>query len=158
MFASLLALIKRRFHAPTYRVNALFLLLVGIHIIGSVAGKLREMSDILAHRHGSLLQILKFLLLKLDNALRYMMRAESHLELILIDGVRFFMRFYICIPPTSCRSYQLMRSEQHLISIVALGHLKLPLYSLESVINIHGFHGMRESRWLGALKVSKSIS
>jgi hypothetical protein len=35
-------------------------------------------------------------------------RAESYLELIPIDGVRFFMSFYICIPPISCRSYQLM--------------------------------------------------
>jgi hypothetical protein len=51
------------------------------------------MSDILTHHHGSLLQILELLLLELDNALRYMMRAESHLELIPIDGVRFFMSF-----------------------------------------------------------------
>jgi hypothetical protein len=137
--------------------ETLLLLLVGIHIIGSIAGKLRETSDILAHHHGTLLQILK-LLLNLDNALRYLMRAKSHLELILVDGVRFFMSFYICIPPISCRSYQLMRSEQHLLLIVALDHLKLPLYSLEPVISIHEFHRMRESRRLGALKVSNSIS
>jgi hypothetical protein len=42
--------------------------------------------------------------------LRYVMRSESHLELIPVDGVRFFMSFYICIPPISCRSCQLMRS------------------------------------------------
>jgi hypothetical protein len=83
------------------------LLLVSIHVIWSVAGKLREMSDILAHRHGSLLQILE-LLLELDNTLRYMMRTESHLELILVDGVRFFMSFYICIRPISCRAYKLV--------------------------------------------------
>jgi hypothetical protein len=90
--------------------ETLLLLLVDIHIIGSVVRKLRETSDILAHRHGSLLQILELLLLKLANALRYMMRAKSHLELIPVDGVRFFMSFYICIPPISCGSYQLMRS------------------------------------------------
>jgi hypothetical protein len=90
-------------------VETLLLLLIDIHIIGSIARKLRETSDILAHRHGSLLQILE-LLLKLDNALRYVMRAESHLKLIPVDGVRFFMSFYICIPPINCRSYQLMRS------------------------------------------------
>jgi hypothetical protein len=73
-------------------------------------GKLRETSDILAHRHRSSLQILKLLLLKLDNTLRYMMRAESHLELIPIDGVGFFMSFYICISPISCRSYKLVQS------------------------------------------------
>jgi hypothetical protein len=59
---------------------------------------------ILTHHHGSLLQIPE-LLLELDNALRYVMRAESHLELILVDGVRFFMGLYICIPPISCGSY-----------------------------------------------------
>jgi hypothetical protein len=66
------------------------------------------MSDILAHRHGSLLQILELLILELDNALRYMMRAESHLELISVDGVGFFMNLYICIPLISCRSYKLV--------------------------------------------------
>jgi hypothetical protein len=72
-------------------------------------GKLRETSDILTHRHGSLLQILERLL-ELDNAMRYMMRAESHLELIPVDGVGFFMSFYICIPPISCGAYKLVRS------------------------------------------------
>jgi hypothetical protein len=90
--------------------ETLLLLLIGVHIIGSVAGKLREMSDILTYRHGSLLQILELLLLKLDNSLRYVMRVESHLELIIVDSVRFFMSFYIRIPPISCRSCQLMRS------------------------------------------------
>jgi hypothetical protein len=89
--------------------ESLFLLLIGIHVIGSVVGKLRETSDILTHRHGSLLQILERLL-ELDNALRYMMRAESHLELIPVDGVGFFMSFYIRIPPISCGAYKLVRS------------------------------------------------
>jgi hypothetical protein len=57
-----------------------------------------------------LLQILELLLLELDNALRCMMRAESHLELIPIDGVEFFMSIYICIPPISCGDYKLVRS------------------------------------------------
>jgi hypothetical protein len=84
------------------------LLLVGIHIVGSIEGKLRETSDILAHHHGSLLQILEFLLLELDNTLRYVMRLESHPELILVDGVGFFMSFYICMPPISCGAYKLV--------------------------------------------------
>jgi hypothetical protein len=132
------------------------LLLVGVHVIWSVARKLCEMSDILAHRHRSFLQILKFLLLKLDNTLGYMMRAESDLELIPIEGVRFFISFYICILPISYKSYQLVRSWCTL-SIVALDQLKFLLYRIEPVIGIRGFHRVRESRLLGALKVSKSI-
>jgi hypothetical protein len=82
--------------------ETLFLLLIGIHAIGSVAGKLRETSGILAHRHRSLLHILEFLFLKLDNTLRYVMRSESPLELLLVDAFGFFMSFYVCIPPISC--------------------------------------------------------
>jgi hypothetical protein len=89
--------------------ETLLLLLIDIHIIWSIAGKLRETGDVLTQCHGSLLQILE-LLLELDNTLRYVMRSESHLELIPVDGVRFFTSFYICIPPISYRSYQLMQS------------------------------------------------
>jgi hypothetical protein len=85
------------------------LLLVSIHVIRSIAGKLCEMSDILARHHGSLLQILE-LLVELDYALRYVMGSENHLELIPVDGVKFFMSFYICIPPISCRAYKLVQS------------------------------------------------
>jgi hypothetical protein len=77
--------------------ETLLLLLIGVHVIRSVAGKLHETSDILAHHHGSLLQILELLLLERDYTLRYMMKSESHLELIPVDGVRFFISFYICI-------------------------------------------------------------
>jgi hypothetical protein len=89
--------------------ETLLLLLVGIQIIWSVAGKLCEMGGVLTHQYGSVFQI-RELLLELDNTLRYVMRSESHLELILVDGVRFFMSFYIYIPPIRYRSYQLMRS------------------------------------------------
>jgi hypothetical protein len=46
----------------------------------------------------------------------------------------------------------------HPLSIVALDHLKLLLYSLEPIVTIHWLDRVRESRRLGALKVSKSIS
>jgi hypothetical protein len=85
------------------------------------------------------------------------MRSKSHLELIPVDGVGFFMSFYICIPPISYRAYKLVQSWQHPLSIVALDHLKLLLYSLEVVISIHRLDRVRESRQLGVLQVSKSI-
>jgi hypothetical protein len=89
-------------------VETLLLLLISVHVVWSVARKLCETSDILAHHLGSLFQILEFLLPELDNTLRYVMRLENHLELNLVDGVGFFMGFYICIPPIRCRSYQLV--------------------------------------------------
>jgi hypothetical protein len=88
--------------------ETLLFLFVGIHVVGSVAGKLHEMSDILAHRHVSLLQILEFLLLELDYTLRHMMRSKNHLKLISVDAFRFLMSCYICIPPIRCRAYQLV--------------------------------------------------
>jgi hypothetical protein len=114
----------------------------GVHVVWSVARKLCETSDILTHNHGSLLQILEFLLLELDYTLGHMMRPESHLELILADGVGFFMSFYICIPPIRCRAYKLVRSYQDLLPVVALHNLKLLLYSLGPIIGVHRFHGM----------------
>jgi hypothetical protein len=68
------------------------------------------MNDILAHGHGSLLQILKFLFLELDYSLGYMTRAKSSLEFILVDIVRFFMGIFICIPPIRSWSLKLVRS------------------------------------------------
>jgi hypothetical protein len=55
-----------------------------------------------------LLQILEFLLLELDNTLRYVMRSENHLELIPVDAFGFFMSFNKCIPPIRCRAYKLV--------------------------------------------------
>jgi hypothetical protein len=138
-------------------IEETLLLLVGIHIVGSVAGKLREMSDILAHHHGSLFQILE-LLLELHYTLGYMMRSESHLELIPVVAFGFFMSFYICIPLISCGAYQFVRSQNDLLPVVALYNLKLLLYGLELVISVHGFHGVRESWWLDPLEFSKLVS
>jgi hypothetical protein len=68
------------------------------------------MNDILAHSHGSLLQILKFLFLELDYSLVYMMRVKSSLEFIPIDIVGFFMGIFISIPPIHSESLKLVRS------------------------------------------------
>jgi hypothetical protein len=138
--------------------ETLLLLLIGIHVVRSVAGMLRETSDVLANCHGSLLQILELLLLKFDNPLRYMMRSESHLELIPVDAFGFFMSFYICIPPIRCRAYQFVWIQQGILSIVALHNLKLLLYHLQPVIDVHGFHRVRKGQRLGPLEFSKLVS
>jgi hypothetical protein len=136
--------------------ETLLLLLVAVHVVESVVGKLHETSDILTH-HGSLLHILE-LLLELDYTLGYIMRSKSHLELIPVDTLGFSMSFYICISPISCRAYQLVRSQHDLLPMVALHNLKLLLYSLEPVIDVHGFHKVREGWCLGPLEFSKLVS
>jgi hypothetical protein len=85
------------------------------------------MSDILAHGHGFLLLILKFLILELDDSLGYMMRLENHLELILVNALWFLMCLYVYIPPVSCGTYELVRRQQDLLPIVALYNLKFLL-------------------------------
>jgi hypothetical protein len=40
---------------------------------------------------------------------------------------------------------------------VALHNLKFLLYDLEPVVGIHWLHGVRDSRWLGPLEVSKPV-
>jgi hypothetical protein len=37
-----------------------------------------------------------------------MMRGENNLKLIPVDGVGFFMGFYVCIPPISYGTYELV--------------------------------------------------
>jgi hypothetical protein len=83
---------------------------------------------------------LKFLLLELDDSLGYMMRLENHLELIPVDALWFLMCLYVCIPPVSCGTYELVRRQQDLLPIVALYNLKFLLYDLEPVVSIHRLH------------------
>jgi hypothetical protein len=37
-----------------------------------------------------------------------MMRVENSLKLVSVDAIGFFMAFYICIPPISCGTYELV--------------------------------------------------
>jgi hypothetical protein len=132
--------------------------LIGVHVVRSIARELCETSDILTHGHGSLLQILKFLLLELHYSLRNMMRAKDSLKLVPVDAVGFFMSFYVRIPPVSCRAYELVRGQLDLLPIVALYNLKFFLYDLEPVVSIHWLHAVWEAWWLSPLKISKFVS
>jgi hypothetical protein len=67
------------------------------------------------------------------------------------------MGFRISIPPVSCRTRKLVRGLQHLLTVVALHHLKLLLNRLEPIISIHRLHSLRNGRRLSALKFSKPI-
>jgi hypothetical protein len=89
--------------------ETLLLLLASVHIIGCIARKLCETSDILAHHHGSMFQILE-LLLELDNTLCHMVGTKSNPEFLSVDALRLLMRLHVGIPPVRRRAYQLVRS------------------------------------------------
>jgi hypothetical protein len=74
-----------------------------------IARQLSELGDILIHRYGSLFQILKLLLLQLDNSLGNMIHMKSNSELWPIDALWFLMGFHISIPTVNYRTRKLMR-------------------------------------------------
>jgi hypothetical protein len=74
-----------------------------------IARQLSELGDILIHRYGSLFQILKLLLLQLDNSLGNMIHTKSSSELWPVDALGFLMGFHISIPTVNCRTRKLMR-------------------------------------------------
>jgi hypothetical protein len=67
------------------------------------------LSDILVHRHGLLLQILKLFLLQLDHSLGNMMCMESSSEFWLVDALGLLMGFHVSIPQVGCRTRELVR-------------------------------------------------
>jgi hypothetical protein len=120
-------------------------------------GQLSELSDVLIHRDGPLFQILKLFLLQLNHSLGNMMCRESSSKFRPVDALGFLMGFHVSIPSVDCRTKELVRGWQHLLTIVALHHLHLLLNGLESTINIHQLHNMRKGRRLSAVKISKPI-
>jgi hypothetical protein len=75
----------------------------------SIVRQLSELSDILVHRYGPLFQILKLLLLQLDNSLGNMMCMETSSEFRPVDALSILVDFYVNIPPVSCRIRKLVR-------------------------------------------------
>jgi hypothetical protein len=75
----------------------------------SKAGQFSELSDVLVHRHGSLIQILELFLLQLDHSLGNMMCTESSSEFQPVDTLGFLMDYYVSIPLVGCRTRNLER-------------------------------------------------
>jgi hypothetical protein len=103
-------------------------------------GQLSETSNALAHRHRPQLQVLKFFLLHLDNALGYVMQTKCSPEFMSIYVVGFLMCMNMRIPPVGCRSLEPVFGEQNRLSVVALHDLKLLFNSFKLVIDVHWFN------------------
>jgi hypothetical protein len=78
--------------------KTVLLLLVSVHFIWSIMRQLSELSDILIHSHGPLLQILGLLLLQFDNPLGNMMFTENNSKFRLVVALGFLMGFHVCNP------------------------------------------------------------
>jgi hypothetical protein len=73
--------------------ETLMFLLISVDFMRGVVRQLSELGDILIHSHGPLFQILKLIILQLDNSLGNMMCTESNSELRLVDALRFLMGY-----------------------------------------------------------------
>jgi hypothetical protein len=51
------------------------------------------------------------------------MRSETVLEFLLVDAFGFFMSFNARVPPICGETFQLVRSKQNLLAVVALDNL-----------------------------------
>jgi hypothetical protein len=121
-------------------------------------GQLSEMSNILAHRHRPLLQVLKFFLLHLDNALGYMMQMECSTEFLPVSAVRLLMCINIHIPLVGWRSLKLVWGDQNHLSVVALHDLKFLFNGFKRFIGTHWLNRVWKCWWLGPLKLAKLVT
>jgi hypothetical protein len=83
-------------------------LFIRIHVTRGIMRQLDEMSNVLDHRHRPLLQVLKFFLFHLDNALGYVMQTEYGPEFLPIYAVGLLMCINIRIPLVGCRALELV--------------------------------------------------
>jgi hypothetical protein len=91
-------------------VQETFLVLfISVDFMRGISRQLSELGEILIHRHGPLFQILKLLLLQLDNYFENMMCMESSSEFRPVDAFGFLMGFHVSIPPVGCRTRKLVR-------------------------------------------------
>jgi hypothetical protein len=90
--------------------ETLLLLLICVNFMRGVTRQLSELGDILIHRHRPMFQILKLLLLQLDNSLGNMMCMKSSSEFWPVDALRLLMGFHVSIPLVDYRTRELVRS------------------------------------------------
>jgi hypothetical protein len=69
-----------------------------------------------------------------------MMGPEVVPELLPVDGFWLLVCFDISIPPIYSGTFQLARSKQNLLAIVALDHLQFLLNDLQPIVCVHWFN------------------
>jgi hypothetical protein len=87
-----------------------------------------------------------------------MMSPKAVPELLPVDAFWLLMGFNISIPSICSGTFQLVRSKQNLLTVVALDHLQLLLNGLQPIIDIHWLDRVRECRRFDPLKLSKFVT
>jgi hypothetical protein len=105
-----------------------------------------------------MLQIFKFLCLKLHHFKWHMMRSEVVPELLPVDSFWLLVGFNISIPPICSRPDQLMCCKQNPFSIGALNNLQLLFNCLQPIIGVHWFNRVRECRRLSPLEFFELVT
>jgi hypothetical protein len=83
--------------------ETLIFLLISVGFMWGVVRQLSEFGDVLIQTHGPLFQILKLLLLQLDNSLGNITCTKSSFELRPLDALGFLIGFHVSIPPMTPR-------------------------------------------------------
>jgi Ni/Fe-hydrogenase subunit HybB-like protein len=68
-----------------------------------------------------------------------MMSPEAISEFLPVDAFWVLVGFDISIPSICSGTFQLVRSKQNLLTVVALDHLQLLLNGLQLIICVHWF-------------------
>jgi hypothetical protein len=74
--------------------------------------------------------------------MRYIVSAETSLELIPCDGVDIHMGIAVRLPLVGYCPIELVRSKKDLLTIRALGDHEFPFNPLEPIFCIHGVLGL----------------
>jgi hypothetical protein len=74
--------------------------------------------------------------------MRYIVSAETSLELVPSDGVDIHMGIAVRLPPVGCCAIELVHSKKDLLTISALGDHEFLFNPLELVFCIHGVFGL----------------
>jgi hypothetical protein len=66
-----------------------------------------------------------------------MIRSEVVLEFLPICALWLFVGIHVSIPRVCSETYQLMKSKENLLSVIALNDLQLFLHSFYPIVCIH---------------------
>jgi hypothetical protein len=105
----------------------ILLLLIGVDVVDGVPQQLNELVHIFIHRHTSLVQISKFLLLQLEGAAGHIVSPEMSLELISANSTSVDIGVAISLPPVCYGSKQLVHYKKDLHTVRTLSYLQLLL-------------------------------